>query len=144
MQGDNPVISWKRTMGTSRIYQVGLMSQSYLAKKECRKKKVNTVSLVRIHEQEALGRKLLTFMSYISFILLTYIKFKFSNCYIYKKVYIKYMHTLYFKLNSTDEFNRNIFFEAWLMPQSSLIRSLARQNEMACSGSTFHLTGSLS
>lgn len=110
MQGDNPVISWKRTMGTSRIYQVGLMSQSYLAKKECRKKKVNTVSLLRIHEQEALGRKLLTFMSYISFILLTYIKFKFSNCYIYKKVYIKYMHTLYFKLNSTDEFNRNIFF----------------------------------
>lgn len=61
-----------------------------------------------------------------------------------KKVHIKYMHTLYFKLNNTDEFNRNIFFEAWLMPQSSLIRSLARQNEMACSGSTFHLTGSLS
>lgn len=131
-------------MNTSRIYLVDLMNQSYKAKKEYRKKNVNTVSLVSINEQEALGRKLLTFMSYISFILLTYVKVKFSNCYIYSKAYINYMHIFYFKLNSTDEFNKNIFFEAWLVSQNSLIRSLVWQNEMACSDSIFHLTGSLS
>lgn len=53
------------------------------------------------------------------------------------------MHIFYFKLNSTHEFNKNIFFEAWLVSQSSLIRSLVWQNEMACSDSIFHLTGSL-